>query len=417
MLVGAGRLPDSAFVQLDSAVATGFDDYYHIIDDPDLVPLRRNKRWRYLLEKILKTKSDHTNGPDGHLQRLLELVFYSDQRYRLLIDSYQKKYGFGSKEVRTLYDSMKIQDEANVKTITKILDTYGWVGADRIGSQANAALFLVIQHADLAVQEKYLPMMRKAVGKGQAEPSSLALLEDRIALRNGKKQIYGSQIGHDPETGKYYVSPIEDEVNVNKRRAKVGLEPLEDYVKQWGIVYKPISPGSYEAPSFFERNISETLVSLALLLFIAVILSLHWIFHFKMLNSAWFWFYNILFLFFVIGWYIESRSPMNIHFQSNPIKSIFFNLTCFAMTLMLTLVINISLHRLFRKKNHFVIEILSAGAGFATLVLLIGPLYRLFYPNDASIQFFFNIVPVLVAAALFGVIRFVIYRVQRSKVN
>jgi hypothetical protein len=66
----------------------------------------------------------------------------------------------------------------------------------------------------------------------------LALLEDRVALGKGKKQIYGSQIHRDQKTGKYIVAPIEDEPNVNKRRAEVGLEPLQDYVKHWDIDYK-----------------------------------------------------------------------------------------------------------------------------------------------------------------------------------
>ncbi len=52
------------------------------------------------------------------------------------------------------------------------------------------------------------------------------------------KQIYGSQIHRDQKTGKYFVAPIEDEQNVNKRRAAVGLEPLEEYAKQWNIDYK-----------------------------------------------------------------------------------------------------------------------------------------------------------------------------------
>ncbi len=42
--------------------------------------------------------------------------------------------------------------------------------------------------------------MREAVKKGNANSSSLALLEDRVALRKGEKQIYGSQIGRDQET-------------------------------------------------------------------------------------------------------------------------------------------------------------------------------------------------------------------------
>jgi len=80
-------------------------------------------------------------------------------------------------------------------------------------------------------------MMREAVKEGRAYASSLALLEDRLALRQGKKQIYGSQIGFDKETEKYIVQDLEDPDNVDKRRAEVGLPPLADYVKNWNIVW------------------------------------------------------------------------------------------------------------------------------------------------------------------------------------
>ncbi len=44
--------------------------------------------------------------------------------------------------------------------------------------------------------------MRKAVKNKKASASSLALLEDRVTLKQYKKQIYGSQIRRG-ESGKY----------------------------------------------------------------------------------------------------------------------------------------------------------------------------------------------------------------------
>lgn len=77
--------------------------------------------------------------------------------------------------------------------------------------------------------------MREAVKNKKASGSSLALLEDRVALGEGKRQIFGSQIGRDTETGKYFVLPLEDPDNVDKKRAEVGLGLLADYVKRWQI--------------------------------------------------------------------------------------------------------------------------------------------------------------------------------------
>lgn len=128
-------------------------------------------------------------------------------------------------------------DSANIIRVTKILDEYGWLGKDKLGSTANSALFLVIQHSDLKVQERYLPMMRIAVKEGRAAGSSLALLEDRVALGQGKLQIYGSQVRMNHAVNTNYVLPLIDPDNVDERRAAVGLGPLADYVKIWKMVW------------------------------------------------------------------------------------------------------------------------------------------------------------------------------------
>ena len=150
------------------------------------------------------------------------------------------------------------KDSINQIKVRSILDKYGWLGADVVGRQGNLTLFLVIQHADQATQEKYLPMMRDAVKNGKAQASALALLEDRVAMGQGKKQIYGSQIGTDMETNQYYIRPLSDPDNVDKRRAEVGLEPLAEYAQRWQIKwdvvqYKKDLP-AIEAKEKAQRN-------------------------------------------------------------------------------------------------------------------------------------------------------------------
>jgi len=165
----------------------------------------------------------------------LDSIYLDDQKYRQQIDTIEKKYGWESKEMKSLWKVMEEKDSINLIKVKNILDKYGWLGTDIIGERGTQALFLVIQHADPATQEKYLPMMREAVKNGKASGRNLALLEDRVALGQGKKQIYGSQIGRDKKTGKYYILPLEDPDNVDKRRAAVGLQPLSEYVNQWQI--------------------------------------------------------------------------------------------------------------------------------------------------------------------------------------
>ncbi len=46
----------------------------------------------------------------------------------------------------------------------------------------------------------------------------------------------------DPVTRKHSFHPIEDEINVDQRRAAVGLGPLAEYAKRFGFVYEPPKP-------------------------------------------------------------------------------------------------------------------------------------------------------------------------------
>lgn len=78
-------------------------------------------------------------------------------------------------------------------------------------------------------------MMRDAVAKGNASARSLAMQEDRVVLRKGERQIYGSKVKRDPETGEIYISPLRDPENVDKRRAEVGLGPMKEYASRFDI--------------------------------------------------------------------------------------------------------------------------------------------------------------------------------------
>lgn len=225
---------DSAFSQL-GRVATKYTNYDHITTDTDLNSLHTDARWKPLIEKIKHNKEKAEANLNKSLVASLDKIYTDDQKYRKEIDGIEKKYGPDSKEINDQWKIINEKDSLNLIEVKKILDTYGWAGPDVVGGRGSTTLFLVIQHADQATQEKYLPMMREAVKNGKAQGSSLALLEDRVALRQGKKQIYGSQIGRDKKTNAYYVSPLEDPDNVDKRRAEVGLPPLAEYISNWQI--------------------------------------------------------------------------------------------------------------------------------------------------------------------------------------
>lgn len=231
-------VPDSAFVQLFRIAEKGnYTNLSHLTSDPDLNALHDDKRWPEVVNIVKANKDEAEANFDKPLVALLDSIYEEDQKYRRQIDQIQEEHGWDSEEMRAHWEIINEKDSLNLIKVEKILNERGWLGPDVVGSKGNSTLFLVIQHADHATQEKYLPMMREAVKKGNARPSSLALLEDRTALGRGEKQIYGSQIGTHPETGEYYVLPLIDPDQVDERREEMNLGPLQDYVSNWGMAW------------------------------------------------------------------------------------------------------------------------------------------------------------------------------------
>jgi len=243
---------DSALFQLNIIVKKmNYKDYNDIVTDPDLTSLHSDKRWNELLEQIKSNKEKAEANLDKTLVATLDSIFNDDQNGRQQLKEVEAIYGVDSKELKAHWKMISEKDSINLIKVKTILDTRGWLGEDVVGEQGNTTLFLVIQHSDIKTQERYLPMMRQAVKNGKAKGSSLALLEDRVALRQGRMQIYGSQINRDIKTQSFYVSPLEDPDNVDKRRAEVGLQPLAEYLLNWNLVwdveqYKKDLPGIME---------------------------------------------------------------------------------------------------------------------------------------------------------------------------
>ncbi|MFM9438384.1 hypothetical protein ACFDR9_005490 [Janthinobacterium sp. CG_23.3] len=156
----------------------------------------------------------------------LEAMSEADQRYR----------GMESLNAASWTLQTKI-DLANLRRLAEIVEQYGWPGVRFAGIKGSQSAFLVLQHADLENQQKYLPLFRDAVSKNDAPASELAMLEDRVRVGAGQPQIYGTQVQDGQPV------PIEDEANVDRKRAAVGLMPLEDYMKKLGIRYQKKSTG------------------------------------------------------------------------------------------------------------------------------------------------------------------------------
>jgi hypothetical protein len=134
-----------------------------------------------------------------------------------------------------LFDAWPQVDADNALRMREILDEFGWPGWSLVGEDGALAAWVLIQHADfnIELQKRGLSMMRAAVEADDADPSDLAYLVDRVLVAEGKPQIYGTQLGVDADGEITPRTPIEDEANVDARRAEVGLGTLEAYYEEF----------------------------------------------------------------------------------------------------------------------------------------------------------------------------------------
>lgn len=224
---------------LKKSIDAGWTNIKWMNQDSDLAPLREEPQWKVLNDELQAIIDEIEKNYNKPLKEELEAIHVKDQTLRKLLKPARETFGKDSKELAYFWELIESEDKKNEKRVLEIIDEYGWPGKSLVGGQANTTVWLVIQHAPLETQEKYLPLLQESVKKGESRGSNLALLEDRILMRQGKKQVYGSQIRTNPETGEQYVYPIEDPENVNKRRAEVGLGTIEEYVSRFGFEYKP----------------------------------------------------------------------------------------------------------------------------------------------------------------------------------
>lgn len=202
---------------------------------------------------FLSCYSNSIFGQDqnSNLKTKLEYIFDQDQRIRVPFDSLINLHGFESNEVQYYIKNCMLKtDSTNIADVKKIIDQFGWVGINTVGEKANQALWLIIQHDSLKTQEKYLPLLKTSVAKGESLPMHLGMLEDRIALSKRKKQIYGTQIWT-ANDGSLYIAPLVNPEKVNIRRKNIGLGPIESYTKQqgfsWNLELYKLKLPEYEA--------------------------------------------------------------------------------------------------------------------------------------------------------------------------
>lgn len=168
--------------------------------------------------------------PKFDLVTYLDTIWKMEQSPITTRDSLIKIHGTESEEAAIFQKIYRKNHNINIKKIRHLLDSSGWPEPTESGERGNRTICNVLQHADQNTREHYIPMMKKAVLDKKLEARFLVRAEDRLATDRGQLQIYGGQMKYYPETKSFNVWPVFDPENVDKRRAEIGLGPLDEFL-------------------------------------------------------------------------------------------------------------------------------------------------------------------------------------------
>ena len=181
-------------------------------------------------EKSHKQEVEAPKSSNIDLVAVLDTIWITEQEPIRKRDAMLDKYGADSKEFEKYQVIYKKNHIINEQKIIAIL-TEGWPDKEVIGESGNRTICNVLQHSDYEIRVKYLPLMRQAVKEQQLSPQLLVRAEDRLATDRGEPQLYGGQMKYYPETKSFNVWPVYDPVNIDKRRAEIGLGPIAEHLK------------------------------------------------------------------------------------------------------------------------------------------------------------------------------------------
>ncbi|MBC5635061.1 DUF6624 domain-containing protein [Parabacteroides hominis] len=125
---------------------------------------------------------------------------------------------------------MNMIDKENQTFVFGLLDNQGW--PDGLSDKANSAIFLVIDHAEFAAQEKYYPVVKEKAEQGIIGKEDAATLQDRILMKKGEMQVYGTQTTRVVINGENinYLWPVKNPDQLDKLRKEVNLPPIAEYI-------------------------------------------------------------------------------------------------------------------------------------------------------------------------------------------
>ena len=171
-----------------------------------------------------------------HPDSLLREAAARDQQVRMQLLEMNRRVN-GGEYSAALVDSlvaagaeMERIDRENMRLVASLLRDGLPEG---LAAESYDAVWLIIDHAPLKEQKRYLPLLREAAGRGVISAYKLATLEDRVAMYEERPQRYGTQSYQTNVGGEtvIYIWPVAHPERLDSLREAIGTCPMAEYVR------------------------------------------------------------------------------------------------------------------------------------------------------------------------------------------
>lgn len=178
------------------------------------------------------------------LDSLLRVIHDRDQAVRAEVVRLSQQVPPSVDSLLAAYGRMQTVDAENQRVVSELLEGGGW--PEGISDEAGETIWLVIDHADLEMQRRWMPLIEAQMAAGRVSKSSYATLLDRMLMREKRPQRYGTQtvsvsrmIEGDSTRREQqcWLWPVENPDRLDSLRDAMGLIPVAVYLREVERVY------------------------------------------------------------------------------------------------------------------------------------------------------------------------------------
>ena len=137
---------------------------------------------------------------------------------------------------REMIQKLPATDAQLTLELKQIVKEKGWPTIALVGIDASNSATLILTHtADHVWQQQLLPQLQALASTDKIDLGPLAMVIDKELVAEGKLQRYGSQFTS--INGEIAMYAVEDPGNLDQRRAKALLPPIDVYKNQMEQIY------------------------------------------------------------------------------------------------------------------------------------------------------------------------------------